>query len=244
MKIVRALWGNNQKVLKEIPKIPLFEDEVVFVWGEDNFKLLNSLKYKTIKISSSDKYTNFNLQFYHKLEALILADKVFKEYIFLDWDIIIDKPIDDKFIGYLRKGNKIQCPIYSDYPINYAKQAIEKMRENGINEKKLDNYVNAIDKHLVEYSWMFSNYYVLPNFGFFYSRNANIGKKLMKICKENNISANVEEFALYKYINCSLESYIDKHSPVVMYGNERIPKVLKDYIDKRQTKDLYLRHDL
>lgn len=244
MKIVRALWGNNTQTLSEIPLQPLFPDEIVFVWGVDNFDYLQRLGYNIIKVGLEETYKDYNLRFYHKLEALILADELFEEYLFLDWDVEINKPIDDTFIKYLKEGSSLQCPLYSDYSKNYVVESINKMRKNGISDPRFDKYVRGIEKHLKKYSWELENYFVLPNFSFFYSRNLNIGKKLMSICKENNISTNVEEFALYKYVNCSLNYYIDNHSPVVLYGNERLPNELKDYIDQRKVKDLYLKHDV
>ena len=38
MKIIRVLWGN--KINNEIPKIPLLKNEVVYVWGKENNKML------------------------------------------------------------------------------------------------------------------------------------------------------------------------------------------------------------
>ena len=45
MKIIRVLWGD--KINHEIPKIPLLEDEVVYVWGEKNNELLLERGYET-----------------------------------------------------------------------------------------------------------------------------------------------------------------------------------------------------
>ena len=36
LKIVRSWWGNYQDKMAEIPRSPLFNNEIVYVWGEDN----------------------------------------------------------------------------------------------------------------------------------------------------------------------------------------------------------------
>ena len=38
MKIIRVLWGD--KINDEIPPFPLLENEVVYVWGEENNQML------------------------------------------------------------------------------------------------------------------------------------------------------------------------------------------------------------
>lgn len=244
MKIVRVLWGNDSKILSEIPSPPIFKDEEVIVWGKENSKYLSNLGYKTILVSNEDKYLNYNKRFYHKLEALTIADSLFKEYLLLDWDVTLNKNIDNNFFRLIKKGNNIQCPLYSDYPLNYEELSIKKMRKKGINSPILDTYVKGISKHLKNYSWLFYDYYIIPNFCFFYSNNAKIGKDLLNIANNEKIETNVEEFSLFKYLNCSLEDYIKKYSPEVLYGNERVPNKIKNYISNFKPKDIYLKHDI
>lgn len=40
IKIIRALWGNSEETISEIPSIPIYQNQVVFVWGENNEKIL------------------------------------------------------------------------------------------------------------------------------------------------------------------------------------------------------------
>ena len=35
-KIIRALWGKQEHTLNEVPESPLFDNEIVFVWGDEN----------------------------------------------------------------------------------------------------------------------------------------------------------------------------------------------------------------
>ena len=83
MKIIRVLWGN--KINNEIPKIPLLKNEVVYVWGKENNKMLLERGYETRLLDVSifeDEYNHFGKKLYALNEAL----KVFNEVLLLDWD--------------------------------------------------------------------------------------------------------------------------------------------------------------
>jgi hypothetical protein len=59
IQIVRALWGNNFNIHKEVPKTPIFKNEIVLVWGIKNQAFLKNLGYSTIlkNLANSTKNT-------------------------------------------------------------------------------------------------------------------------------------------------------------------------------------------
>lgn len=257
MKIIRALWGDSLHTLNEIPKKPIFENEIVFVWGNKNYDFLhNKLNYDCILVSPTKteegKYDNHLKHFAHKLEALKLADEKYGEYIFLDWDVLPTKTIDDEFFNTIKSGNDLQCPLYAYHP-NYRTDLINFHLEKNNFTKYLDNFSMVHINELEKYHWKYEDVKVLPCFCFLYSNNTNIGSKLLKIMNDNNILACIEEFAMQVYSNCSLDEYISKYEPMVIRGKERdrnlegmteaIQKINK-YIDTKINKNVYLIHDL
>jgi hypothetical protein len=43
MKIIRAFWGSQEKTWEEVPNKPIFEDEVVYVYGRENYEKFRSM---------------------------------------------------------------------------------------------------------------------------------------------------------------------------------------------------------
>jgi len=113
--IVRGVWGQNKHTLDEIFEKPIFENEIVFVWGIDNQNYLKKLGYKTQLMSIEifdETFSPFYLRFLHKIKIIEEACKQFGEFILLDWDCYLIKPLDDKFYEYLTNGNETQMPLY------------------------------------------------------------------------------------------------------------------------------------
>jgi hypothetical protein len=249
IQIIRALWGNSSKIIDEIPVTPLFENEVVFVWEEKNKEYVEKLGYKTIQIPPND-YTTLLNHYTHKLEAIKVADGLFDEYLFLDWDIEIIKPIDDNFYNLIKNKSPLQCPLYS-YSSDHFEIVNKLLINKNITDKNIHDFVNIQEKEMQKYKWLLNNNQVLPCFCFYYTNNIKIGEKLLSIYKENNILTCIEEFAFYLYSNCDLNSYIEKYEPIVIRGkeksslNERQQSLnkLNSYINNKINKDIYLVHD-
>ena len=279
MKIVRAFWGTSEYVKSEIPKSPLFGNEIVFVWGYQNNEYIKSLGYHTVfvkdkkfeksikdpKLSSADiygmiedhknnyhtdsRYSHHLKHFAHKLETLKFADKMFDEYLFLDWDITIAKPLDDKFYKKIRSKGNFQCPIYC-YHDNWIKDVI-----NTIPDLTSDamQFLLFQSEQLNKYHWKQKGRRILPCAGFIYSNKANKGQELLDIFNKYNLTCCIEEFAIYIMANCSLEEYIQKYEPIVLRGKEfdknldemtEEIKNLNSYISTKIEKDIYLYHDI
>jgi hypothetical protein len=250
MKIVRILWGNYDKILKEIPESPVFNDEIVLVWGIDNNRMLLNRGYKTILLSeeiSDPEFDGVLNQFGHKILALSRVEEIYNEYLFLDWDVVKVKEIDNSFYEKIRSAGKISCPLYS-YPNDYAKLVYSVLKEK--NELK-DHKDYIINQHLGInlYSWKLDKDLILPCFCFFYSSINDNCKKLLEIARKKKLNTNIEEFAMFIYSDCSLDDYIRKHEPLVIRGKENNDSVkwmddsikrTNAYIDNKIKKDIYL----
>lgn len=256
IQIVRALWGNNFNIHKEVPKTPIFKNEIVLVWGTKNYKFLSNLGYNVLLMDSGDivigDYTNYLTHYGHKLEAIKQAESMFDEYLFLDWDVDVVKELDDEFYNLIRSGNNIQCPIYA-YSKNYKDEIISYHRNNGTSSDNLENFLKYHLDGLNKYSWNYNDLYVIPNFCFFYSNKTNSASELHKLMVDNDLITCIEEFAMWIYSDCTLDEYILKYEPIVIRGKERdvsLPsmdnafKTINKYVDTKLEKKIYLYHEL
>jgi hypothetical protein len=255
MKIIRVLWGSSERILSEIPKKPLFKNEEVFVYGISNRKYLEDLGYKCRLLCTYETlplYSDALTHFAHKLEALKVAELLYEEYLFLDWDITLNKKIDDKFYGLIREGGNIQCPLYSYSPTFYSE-----MKEHHIQLKNwtpnLELFLKTQTESLEQYSWEYLGNRVLPCFCFFYSRNSKIINTLLTLHRDRKLNTCIEEFSLYLFANCTLKEYIRNYEPKVLRGKEETQKIksmgnsatmLNRYISTFVEKDIYLLHDI
>jgi hypothetical protein len=264
--IVRALWGDVERTRNEVFQNPIFTDEIVITWGVENETFLKSLGYKVVclsEFSSDASYSTIHSHFMHKLLAVQHAGKIFNEFIFLDWDCYLAKPLDDHFYQQLQKGNDIQVPLYAYHDsegIGIVDIMTHSAQERYNNEAppELLAYIASHEAQLRKYSWKFENMLVTPNFSFFYTRNPNVGEELIKIATENNILNCIEEHAFYLFANCTVDEYIVKFEPSVTYGthndtrmhmerkgydlsNDPVIKINK-YINTKVNKNIYFKH--
>jgi hypothetical protein len=249
IKIVRTLWGPFENTKPEVTGKEKFSNEVVMVWGKQSEDYLKSLGYETILMHENQEEPGWehpNKKFNHKIKAIKLADSLFGEYLLLDWDTFVEKPLDDNFTNLLRQKSDIQCTLYC-IPEEFYDILFNTY--HGIDEKMTSFFENQ-HRLIKEYSWKFKNSYVFPNFSFFYSNNAKIGEKLETIIISNDIITNVEEFALFKYVECDLDEYIKKYEPLVSVGQreDALDEVqlsldnLNTYIKESLNKNLYFYH--
>lgn len=256
IKVIRALWGKNFAIHKEIPKSPIFKDELVFVYGIKNEQFLKNLGYQTKLIGYDETlenvYDNHLKHYGHKLEVIKMAEEMFDEYLFLDWDVGVVKNIDNNFWQLIRSGNNIQCPIYA-YNKNYRNDILEYYKQRGTLTNHIDEFLKYHIEGLKKYSWQTDDLYVLPNFCFFYSNKTNSASELHKLMVDNNLDTCIEEFAMWLFSNCSLEEYVLKYEPFVIRGKERdvnLPnmdwafKTINQYVGERVKKEIYLYHEL
>ena len=225
MKIIRSLWGHRENTLKEIPLFPLHDNEIVYVWGKGNEAELKSRGYKTRFVeeeTSPFAYDLLELIYERKLIALDLALKEFGEVILLDWDCYILRPLDDDFYKELRK-KPIQCPLYAQHKdcYNSLYEIIPKDHPWFQDEKEHNHLVKHLDiisRGFLKWHWKWEEGLISPNFGFFYSNDVTIGKKLIDIAIKNNMEGCVEEHAMFIFANCNLDEYIDRYHPTCLLG--------------------------
>lgn len=250
VKIVRVNWGNINFGLIEIPIVPIFPNQIVYVWGEENNRVLKSRGYKTKLMPplDDDIYSEYNGRFIRKLIALDLALKEYGEVILLDWDCYILRELDETFYNYL-KEKPIQCPIYGQFE-RVSESCVES--DPNINENDL-NFVKLLDTTFKQYSWKYEDVYGSPNFSCVYSRDVNFGKDLLDITLKHKILGCIEEHAMWVYANCTMEEYMKRYQPkfllgvsnqVVQHSNlaQTARKKINDYVESHVPMDIYLEH--
>ena len=252
MQIIRVLWGN--KINHEIPSLPLLENELVYVWGEENNQMLLDKGYKTRLLSSYMFEGEYN-HFGKKLFALNQALEEFDEVLLLDWDCYLLKPLDDHFYNTL-KEKPIQIPLYIQH--KDTKRAILDLNVTWNSTKedtlKLEKELEKLEEGFHKYGWEWEEGLVAPNFGWVYCRDKKLGNELLKIALNNDLQSVVDEFATLLYVNCTLEEYIEKYLPSVVRGSSNskfifpnkdlhiIGKKFNDYIDTKIKMTPYFEH--
>jgi|688.fasta_scaffold74348_4 hypothetical protein len=246
MKIVRTVWGSLEYVKRETLDKHKYENEVVYVWGKENQEHLISLGYETILAHSQDHYYKYDRmvnKYYHKLEVVARADEDFEEYLLLDWDTYPIGEISEAKLQ-LNKKSPVQCPLYA-IPENFYDIISQHPMDNEMRE-----FFYYQSRFLETHSWKIQQGRAFPNFCFFYSRKANIGRELLKIAKKQQILSNIEEFSLFKWANCSIEEYIKIHEPLVIRAQESdpLPQVqfaldsINVLTNERKDKKIYFVH--
>lgn len=257
MKIIRALWGSSEYVENEVPEKPLFENEIVFVWGSEKVEMLKDKGYEVVLLCDTitdPDYSTHLTHFAHKLLALKAAEERYDEYLFLDWDITLNKPIDDNFWDRVRMGGSLQMPLYA-YHRGYREDLVKWFKGNDPDrfDKNLDEFIYYHIESLYKYHWPLDDALVLPCACFIYSNGIKIGTHLLEVMHKHDIKACIEEFCMYIWADCTLEEYVEFHEPYVLRGKEKdhnlegmtkAIKHLNKWMETKIPKDIYLFHDL
>lgn len=245
-KVIRTMWGDYKHFVKEIPKLPRF-NETVLTWGPDNTKYLTSLGYRCVEVSSDNHLSKYNPfeRFILKVEGWVKACEMFGSILFLDWDIETLKYPDEKFWKSL-EGKKFSAPVYA-YPKGFETPDIVESRE-------AQGWLDIFAQYLPDYSWKWDDLRILPNAGFVYLGGVETAKEILDICNKYELRGLIEEFALFKLANCSLEEYLHKYEPIVTQGRpdrhvhqigsikNHVSIKINDHVRKFVEKDLYFDH--
>jgi len=254
MRFIRAFWGDihNPKSShhkEEIQKVAETStlDELVFVWGRENYNYITSLGFDC-KLVSDNPYPygkSFNSDFYiAKLDALRFGCMMYNEVIFLDWDTEQLKELDDKFYSEIKSSNsKILMPLYI-YEYDYARKVLT--TELDWKDSEID-YMFRHSRELKVFAYSWNNYMVTPNAGFVYCNDLSTIEELIGLCKEFNIQTCNEEMAMciLSKINCSdILDYIENYEPTVCSIDPRRTKQpeLNTFIDSVKQKTSYFCH--
>lgn len=244
IKVIRALWGNSKTILTEIPDKPLY-DEVVYVWGLDNFNLLSQRGYKvqlmdTYHTPFASKYHTF----FTKLTVFKKAVETYSKVLFLDWDCNQVKPLDKKFWKWF-EGKTYAAPLYC-YPKNMQKYL------SGMTEEQY-KWMNMQIPMLEKYSWSYKNFHVIPNACMVFLSDINLCLEMIKQYRKYNMST-VEEFAMYTALDCSLNYYLDNYEVPFVFGRPddnyfslgelqgHFSRQFNSYISSKVNKDVYFTH--
>ena len=226
IKFVRAVWGDMD--LSLIPQSPQY-DEIVYVWGIDNKIQLDTMGYNTILCDRNKfnfKYSSILYEFIHKLISIEKACNKFSKILFLDWDYFLEKELDDTFFNSLNSKTFL-APIY-EYDIN----TIQSDTDIHSFSYNMFNYLNNM-------SWKNDSKAIIPNAGFIYISNPQIGSELLNTAKDNDIKTLVEEFTIYNWVNCSLDEYIQNYHPTMCFG--RNESNINEYVSSLIQTNIYFK---
>lgn len=249
-KIVRTFWGDDISQYPELTPLPVYTNQIVYVWGKENEKHLQKLGYKT-ELMLDDPFPNEDKQYGKKLLVLDHAVRKYGEIMMLDWDCYILRPIDGKFYDYLL-SKETQCPLYAQH-VNTVDALYEVFGKNHEDKEKFKNFAEMMRVEFAKYSWKVDDYLVSPNFGFLYTRDVELGKKLLDIMDSHNLVGCIEEHAMWIYANCSLDEYLERYHPVFVQGVSddrtdhdfmisKVQRALNKLISEKINMDLYLKH--
>lgn len=250
VKIVRVFWGEDISQYPDLAPIPTYKNQIVYVWGRHNRDYLKKIGYE-VYLMEDDPFPSEEKQYAKKLIVLDHAVNSFGEIMMLDWDCHILRPLDDVFYSYL-SSKPIQCPLYCQHA-STLDALYEVFGDNQSEKNKFMDFAKMMEQEFNKYSWIYQDSLVSPNFGFFYTRDKSIGKKLLDIVEHNNIVGCIEEHAMWVYANCTLEEYLERYQPLFIQGvsDDRtdhdfmisvVQRKLNAYIDDKLQMDLYLKH--
>lgn len=254
MKIIRILWGDFERYSSQIINAKKYNfNEKVFVWGKHNCDKLKSLGYDChliddepydYNIANNHTFVSYG-SLTHKILGIKIALELFNEVLFLDWDCIPKKPLDDNFYHQIKsKGVSIQVPLYC-YPIT----AFDVMKSQTDDEVMI-KFFDVLKQNISKYSHILGDSYILPNTGFFYCNDIEIIDDLLQIIKSNNLEGIPDELSVLLYTKAfGLDWYIENVEPTVISGknhnldfwNEE-EKKLSEFIKTKITKDNYFEH--
>ena len=124
MQVIRVLWGEDghpsrRRCIKDIKKyatkrhgewsVPF----VVYCYGDNNQQLVDSLGFKSIRISdrsqefAQDNGTNWT----HKHHAITQAVDEHGEILYMDWDVRQACKLDEQFYDRIRDGRSVQVSL-------------------------------------------------------------------------------------------------------------------------------------
>lgn len=253
MQIVRCLYNWDGSRLKdEIPNRFEYGDEVVYVWGKYQYDYLVDRGYKCILVSRNKFYTERN-NLNHKIDTFEMAGNDFGEFIFIDWDVTVQhhRKIDDKFYDSFR-GNCVMCSLYG-----YPKSFLELKHSTWKSEH--NNYVKVIKKEFKRYNigWKLDEFVLIPNTGITYFSSNDVVKEYLKVHKRYGFDALSDELTMFKFLNVSLDEFIQKYMTTAMYGRpsevtfsytkqykqKNTNRIVNSYIDSKKNMDCYLFHN-
>jgi hypothetical protein len=242
IEFVRILWGD----FKDIKLTPLY-NETVYVWGSDNYNKVIDLGYKCVLMSNENTiHDNENTKFLHKLIGLKEASLNHDKFIFMDWDVEIERELDDDFFSEF-EGKEFLMPTYS-YPNEYLTLT------DKLSDVSARNWTNQQIIEMEKYCWKEGDIIVLPNAGFIYCADKSIPSKLLNIALEYNLTTLIEEFAMFIYSQSDFNSYILKYEPSVIFGRpidtvftihdikRNTEIILHNKIEQLIRKNVYLTH--
>lgn len=253
MQIIRIFWGDFERYKHQIIEAKTDNlNEVVFVWGYDNYMQFKELGFECILIdmqaydySIANAHTFENHKsLIHKIVGIDTALETYDEVIFLDWDVRKVKDIDLRFYELIRETNSnLQVPLYV-----YPKKAFKFLLKT-ITKPMMQTFFKKLELFVKTYSYLIDDNYILPNTGFIYCSDKSITEKLLDIIDDNGLETVPDELSVFVYANTDIDTYIKTYEPLVIGSKEHgydwwniAEDSLLNYKNTLIKKDIYFEH--
>ena len=250
MRFIRAYWGDlssfNGRHLKEIVHISSTSklNDYVYVWGTGNYEYIKSLGFecKYMGEFEYDYLKNSDIYMLPKLWAIQSGVSTFNEVVFLDWDCLQKRELDDNFYQLLRSRDNIQMPLYV-YPNTYKEQVYKEWMDIPVKEKQ---YIEKQYEGLTKFNYTWEDSFVTPNAGFIYCSDCDSINSLVGIIEQNNdINIAIEEMGFLEYTKqyCKdIKEYSLRFEPLVASAKENTHFNQSDLNKILPSKTIYFQH--
>jgi hypothetical protein len=250
LRFIRAYWGDlsafggrhSDEILNIRNTSKL--DDYVYVWGQSNYNYIKSLGFECEYMGEFeyDYLNNSDIYMLPKLWAIQSGVLQFKEVVFLDWDCLQERELDDNFYQLLRSRDSIQMPLYV-YPINYKEQVYSQWLDIPIKEKQ---YIEKQYEGLTKFHYKWQDSFVTPNAGFIYCSSYDSINSLVGILKQNSdINIAIEEMGFLQYAkqHCNnIEEYSLRFEPLVASAKQDTHFTQRDLNKVLPNKTIYFQH--
>jgi hypothetical protein len=253
MQFIRIFWGEFERYENQIIEAKKDNlNEMVFVWGYDNYTKIKELGYNCelidlqpydYSIANAHTFKNHK-SLIHKIKGIGIALEKYNEVIFLDWDVRKVKEIDGYFYeSIIEKASDLQIPLYV-----YPKKAF-KFLKHVIKDKIMQEFFTKLESFISLYAYEDEENYTLPNTGFVYCCDREIMDELLEIIEVGGLECIPDELCIMIYANEDIDNYIKEYEPLVIgtkehgydWWNIEEQKLLK-YKNRLIKKNIYFEH--
>lgn len=194
MRVIRSYWKDLPEGADTLSEIPQVPlfNEAVYVYGEGGREDIPELESRGYVTQYIETEMYHENVYGRKLITLTMGLHQFGEVLMLDWDCQLVKPLDAKFQEYMAE-KPTQIPLY------------------------MHNIQNPYNS-----GFKFNENFAQPNAGFVYTRDQELGARLIELQVQNDIQGMADEWAMALYHETSeIDSYIDLYHPKVCYGVDK-----------------------
>lgn len=119
MKYIKTLWSKPDRIKKVLKDIDRNTDNIPYTcltYGKELHNILKDKGVDSLLIYDKERKFPHQSEFGHKLWAIKLASEMYFNFIYLDHDVFLAKPIPEDIDAKL-KGKRLQCSLRQYYNI-------------------------------------------------------------------------------------------------------------------------------